>query len=162
MPLHLSSNEPNPHISEIYRWLMRHPICNAKIIEGIEKEVSNGRIPIVLIERRENVNIIAGLLHGMGITHQRLVVSMEKKQQAKVMSKLGSTQVIAATGRFVGGGFDLSRLDTLILALPVSWKGSLIQYVGRIQRDYKGKEEVKVVDYTDAKIPMLLRMFNKR
>jgi len=52
--------------------------------------------------------------------------------------------------------------DTLILALPVSWKGSLIQYVGRIQLDYKGKEEVKVIDYIDAKIPMLLRMFNKR
>ncbi|WP_272870131.1 MULTISPECIES: helicase-related protein [unclassified Vibrio] len=94
--------------------------------------------------------------------HQIFVGSMKKKQQAEVMSKLDSTQFIVATGRFVGEGFDLPRLDTLILALPVSWKGSLIQYVGRIQRDYKGKEEVKVIDYVDAKIPMLLRMFNKR
>ncbi|WP_256113557.1 DEAD/DEAH box helicase [Vibrio campbellii] len=162
VPLHLSSNDPKPHISEIYRWLMLHPIRNATIVEGIQKEVSNGRVPIVLIERREHANIIAGLLNDVGITHQILVGSMKKKQQAEVMSKLGSTQVIVATGRFVGEGFDLPRLDTLILALPVSWKGSLIQYVGRIQRDYKGKEEVKVIDYIDAKIPMLLRMFNKR
>ncbi len=162
VPLHLSSNDPKPHISEIYRWLMLHPIRNATIVEGIQKEVSNGRVPIVLTERREHANIIAGLLNDLGITHQILVGSMKKKQQAEVMSKLDSTQVIVATGRFVGEGFDLPRLDTLILALPVSWKGSLIQYVGRIQRDYKGKEEVKVIDYIDAKIPMLLRMFNKR
>ncbi|WP_338163640.1 TOTE conflict system archaeo-eukaryotic primase domain-containing protein [Vibrio sp. 10N] len=162
VPLHLSSNDPKPHISEIYRWLMLHPIRNATIVEGIQKEVSNGRVPIVLTERREHANIIAGLLNDLGITHQILVGSMKKKQQAEVMSKLGSTQVIVATGRFIGEGFDLPRLDTLILALPVSWKGSLIQYVGRIQRDYKGKEEVKVIDYIDAKIPMLLRMFNKR
>lgn len=162
VPLHLSSNDPKPHISEIYRWLMLHPIRNATIVEGIQKEVSNGRVPIVLTERREHANIIAGLLNDLGITHQILVGSMKKKQQAEVMSKLGSTQVIVATGRFIGEGFDLPRLDTLILALPVSWKGSLIQYVGRIQRDYKGKEEVKVIDYVDAKIPMLLRMFKKR
>ncbi|MCE7651754.1 TOTE conflict system archaeo-eukaryotic primase domain-containing protein [Vibrio fluvialis] len=162
VPLHLSSNEPKPHISEIYRWLMLHPIRNATIVEGIQNEVAKGRVPIVLTERREHANIIAGLLNDVGITHQILVGSMKKKQQAEVMSKLDSTQVIVATGRFVGEGFDLPRLDTLILALPVSWKGSLIQYVGRIQRDYKGKEEVKVIDYVDAKIPMLLRMFNKR
>lgn len=162
VPLHLSSNDPKPHISEIYRWLMLHPIRNATIVEGIQNEVSNGRVPIVLTERREHANIIAGLLNDVGITHQILVGSMKKKQQAEVMSKLDSTQVIVATGRFVGEGFDLPRLDTLILALPVSWKGSLIQYVGRIQRDYKGKEEVKVIDYIDAKIPMLLRMFSKR
>ncbi|MCA3902066.1 DEAD/DEAH box helicase [Vibrio vulnificus] len=162
VPLHLSSNDPKPHISEIYRWLMLHPLRNATIVEGIQKEVSNGRVPIVLTERREHANIIAGLLNDLGITYQILVGSMKKKQQAEVMSKLGSTQVIVATGRFVGEGFDLPRLDTLILALPVSWKGSLIQYVGRIQRDYKGKEEVKVIDYIDAKIPMLLRMFKKR
>ncbi|HDY8083941.1 DEAD/DEAH box helicase [Vibrio vulnificus] len=162
VPLHLSSNEPKPHISEIYRWLMLHSIRNATIVEGIQNEVSNGRVPIVLTERREHANIIAGLLNDVGITHQILVGSMKKKQQAEVMSKLDRTQVIVATGRFVGEGFDLPRLDTLILALPVSWKGSLIQYVGRIQRDYKGKEEVKVIDYIDVKIPMLLRMFNKR
>ncbi|MBL4292874.1 TOTE conflict system archaeo-eukaryotic primase domain-containing protein [Vibrio fluvialis] len=162
VPLHLSSNEPKPHISEIYRWLMLHPIRNAAIVEGIQNEVANGRVPIVLTERREHANIIAGLLNDAGITHQILVGSMKKKQQAEVMSKLDSTQVVVATGRFVGEGFDLPRLDTLILALPVSWKGSLVQYVGRIQRDYKGKEEVKVIDYVDAKIPMLLRMFNKR
>ncbi|MFA0026161.1 DEAD/DEAH box helicase, partial [Vibrio sp. 10N.261.49.A5] len=71
-------------------------------------------------------------------------------------------QVLVATGKFVGEGFDLPRLDTLILALPVSWKGSLIQYVGRIQRQYQGKTEVKVIDYVDTKLPMLQRMFKKR
>ncbi|MFA0464871.1 DEAD/DEAH box helicase, partial [Vibrio sp. 10N.261.45.F1] len=88
--------------------------------------------------------------------------AMKKKQQADVMEKLATTEVLVATGRFIGEGFDLPRLDTLILALPVSWKGSLIQYVGRIQREFEGKDEVKVIDYVDSRIPMLSRMFKKR
>ena len=67
-----------------------------------------------------------------------------------------------ATGRYVGEGFDDPRLDTLLLALPVSWKGTLVQYTGRLHRLHPGKTEVRIYDYVDREVPMLLRMFERR
>ena len=71
-------------------------------------------------------------------------------------------RVIVATGRFAGEGFDDPRLDTLFLALPVSWKGTLIQYAGRLHRHLPEKTEVRIYDYVDAGVPMLEAMFRKR
>ncbi|HEY2952698.1 MAG TPA: DUF559 domain-containing protein, partial [Verrucomicrobiae bacterium] len=71
-------------------------------------------------------------------------------------------RVILATGKFIGEGFDDSRLDTLFLALPVSWHGTVAQYVGRLHRLHEGKREVRVYDYADLEVPMLARMFDKR
>ena len=70
--------------------------------------------------------------------------------------------MILATGRYIGEGFDDARLDTLFLAMPVSWKGTLVQYTGRLHRLHPGKEEVRIFDYVDRDVPMLLRMFQKR
>ena len=67
-----------------------------------------------------------------------------------------------ATGRFIGEGFDDARLDTLFLALPVSWKGTLVQYAGRLHRKHHAKTEVRMMDYVDRNVPMLARMFEKR
>lgn len=67
-----------------------------------------------------------------------------------------------ATGRFIGEGFDDPRLDTLFLAMPISWRGTLQQYAGRLHRDHAGKHEVRIYDYVDADVPPLARMFNKR
>ena len=74
----------------------------------------------------------------------------------------GKPRLLLATGRYIGEGFDDARLDTLFLALPVSWKGTLIQYSGRLHRLHAGKTEVRIYDYVDRKVPMLLRMFEKR
>ena len=71
-------------------------------------------------------------------------------------------RLVVATGRFVGEGFDDARLDTLFLTMPVSWKGTLVQYAGRLHRTYRGKSEVRIFDYVDAQVPMLARMFEKR
>src|SRR5204863_647920 len=73
-----------------------------------------------------------------------------------------ASRVILATGKFVGEGFDHSRLDTLFLALPISWRGTVAQYVGRLHRLHEGKREVRVYDYADLSVPMLSRMFDKR
>jgi len=70
--------------------------------------------------------------------------------------------VLLATGRYIGEGFDDARLDTLFLALPISWKGTLQQYVGRLHRLHDQKKEVVVYDYVDACVPMLASMFDKR
>ena len=71
-------------------------------------------------------------------------------------------RVVLATGRFAGEGFDDPRLDTLFLVLPVSWKGTLIQYAGRLHRQSPEKTEVRIYDYVDAGVPLLERMFRKR
>jgi very-short-patch-repair endonuclease len=73
-----------------------------------------------------------------------------------------SRRVILATGKFIGEGFDDSRLDTLFLALPISWRGTVAQYVGRLHRLHEGKREVRVYDYADLNVPMLSRMFDRR
>lgn len=74
----------------------------------------------------------------------------------------GEERLIIATGRYIGEGFDDARLDTLFLALPVSWKGTLIQYTGRLHRLHPGKTEVRIFDYVDRAVPMLMKMFEKR
>lgn len=76
------------------------------------------------------------------------------------MSK-GLTSGIA-TGRYIGEGFDDARLDTMFLAMPVSWRGTLVQYAGRLHRKHRDKVEVRIFDYVDRSVPMLARMFDKR
>ncbi len=71
-------------------------------------------------------------------------------------------QVVVSTGRFAGEGLDLPHLDTLFLALPISWKGTVSQYVGRLDRAHPGKTDVRVVDYVDFDVPLLARMFERR
>ncbi|HGC5940738.1 TPA: DUF559 domain-containing protein [Legionella pneumophila] len=75
---------------------------------------------------------------------------------------LNEERVVLATGRFVGEGFDDARLDTLFLTLPISWKGTIAQYVGRLHRLHDTKKEVHVYDYADFAVPMLERMFQRR
>lgn len=70
--------------------------------------------------------------------------------------------VVVATGKYIGEGFDAPRLDTLLLAMPISWRGTLAQYAGRLHRNYEGKHEVRIYDYVDVHIPMLERMYHKR
>ena len=92
---------------------------------------------------------------------------MGAKERREVKDRLaaipdGEERLVLATGRYIGEGFDDARLDTLFLALPVSWKGTLIQYTGRLHRLHPGKTEVRIFDYVDREVPMLLRMFEKR
>ncbi|WP_089138310.1 TOTE conflict system archaeo-eukaryotic primase domain-containing protein [Vibrio rumoiensis] len=161
-PIQLITQEPRPHISDVYRWLVENDLRNQMIISDIEAEINQGRVPIVLTERREHANLLSDMLTEKSIDNEVLVGAMKKKLRDAVNEKLATTKVLVATGRFIGEGFDLPRLDTLVLALPVSWKGALVQYVGRIQREYDGKSEIRVIDYVDVKIPMLKRMFAKR
>ncbi len=78
------------------------------------------------------------------------------------MAALDSTQVLIATGKYIGEGFDLPRLDTLFLGLPISWKGLLAQYAGRIHRQFVDKDTVLIYDYFDTSLPTLARMFGRR
>jgi superfamily II DNA or RNA helicase len=96
-----------------------------------------------------------------------LTGGMGKKQYRAVMESInsvpnGANRVILATGKYLGEGFDLPCLDTLFLVFPFSWKGTLIQYAGRLNRTWYGKTEIRVYDYVDEKVPVLFRMYGRR
>ena len=117
---------------------------------------------MMLTERREHAEIINQLLIENKIQTAILRGGMSVKDRKTANEKLKVAQVVVATGKFVGEGFDLPRLDTLFLAMPIAWKGLLAQYAGRIHRESDGKTQVTIVDYVDASLPMLNRMFLKR
>src|SRR5271165_1418147 len=74
----------------------------------------------------------------------------------------GEERIIVATGRYLGEGFDDARLDTLFLTMPISWRGTLAQYAGRLHRLHAAKKEVIIFDYVDANEPMLAKIAGKR
>ena len=117
---------------------------------------------LVLTERREHAETLATLLDAESISSVILRGGMRVKERQLAEKELHRVQVIVATGKYIGEGFDLPRLDTLFLALPIAWKGTLSQYAGRIHRAVEGKQEVTVYDYLDTGLPMLERMFRKR
>lgn len=158
----LSDAANRPHIADVYRWLVNDDKRNRLIIADILSVVAEQRHPIVLTERRDHALLLGELLSKKGIRFQLLRGSMSTKEREQAMAELDETQVIVATGKYIGEGFDLPKLDTLFLVLPISWKGTLVQYVGRIQRQFEGKDKVIVFDYLDSSLPMLQRMYQKR
>ena len=157
----------SPSIQDVYRWLAEDSERNSLIIDDIIGAMENRRSPIVLTERRDHLEFLAQELSravkNVIVLHGR----MTEKGRREVSAQLGSVprdeeRVILATGRFAGEGFDDPRLDTLFLVLPVSWKGTLIQYAGRLHRQSPEKTEVRIYDYVDAGVPLLDRMFQKR
>ena len=161
-PEELVSEVARPHISKIYHWLVKNKERNDKIIQDIVQVVSEKRNPLVLTERREHALILSELLTDKNISFCILLGGMNSKDRKQTKEKLNEAQVIIATGKYIGEGFDLPRLDTLFLALPISWKGALAQYAGRIHRTFESKEKVVIHDYVDSALPTLQRMYKRR
>nr|VFJ66414.1 MAG: hypothetical protein BECKFW1821C_GA0114237_100958 [Candidatus Kentron sp. FW] len=151
-----------PHISEVYRWLMESTQRNQRIVDDVSASIEAGRHPLVLTERREHAERLAKMLTERGFRAVVLRGAMRTRERKIANEQLPGAEIIVATGKYIGEGFDLPRLDTLFLALPISWKGSLVQYAGRIHRESVGKTRVTVYDYMDCALPMLERMYRKR
>ena len=156
-----------PTIQELYAALAADDRRNRIILDDVIQALEEKRSPIVLTERRDHLEFFAAKLRnfarhvvvlrgGMGIKERRRV----QEQLAAIPSH--EERLLLATGRYVGEGFDDARLDTLFLTLPVSWRGTLVQYVGRLHRLHAGKTEVRIFDYVDRDVPMLHRMFQRR
>jgi very-short-patch-repair endonuclease len=129
--------------------------------------VNEGRSPLILTERTEHLEELARRLSPEIPCLILLRGGQTKKHLESALARVADTpntsgRVILATGKFIGEGFDDPRLDTLFLALPVSWRGTIAQYVGRLHRLHEGKREVRVYDYADLNVPMLSRMFDRR
>ena len=152
---------------ELYEELIADEERNRLICSEVTKALRDGRSPLVLTERNEHIESLAKQLAS---EVQHLVVlrgGMRKKELDTIQVRLatipaGEARLLLATGRYLGEGFDDARLDTLFLTLPVSWHGTIAQYVGRLHRLYEGKREVRVYDYADLNVPMLARMFDRR
>ena len=129
--------------------------------------LEDGRSPIILTERLEHLEILKQLFHGFAKNIIVLAGNMSKKERKKEFERLtlipdSEERLIIATGKYIGEGFDDARLDTLFLTMPISWKGTLQQYVDRLHRNHDQKVEVQVYDYVDNKVPALKAMYGKR
>ena len=130
--------------------------------------MKNNRTPVILVQRREHVIRLSEMIKFQTDAH---IVTLVGADSAKLKTKMTESLanilheerlIIIATGKYAGEGFDYPRLDTLFLASPVTWKGTLAQYAGRLHREYPGKQNVMIYDYVDVHIPVLERMYHKR
>lgn len=154
-------------LNQIFAELCLSKNRNAMIVEDILKAVNAGRMPIVLTERTEHAKLLTDAIQHRGVKTFLLIgkeAAKLKREKLAAIAAAGQAErfVIVAVGRYVGEGFDFARLDTLFLAMPISWKGKLTQYAGRLHRDYVGKREVVIYDYVDLNVAMLENMYHKR
>jgi superfamily II DNA or RNA helicase len=154
-------------IQEVYAALVHDARRNEMIASDMVRAIESGRCPLLLTGRTEHLQYFADKLVGVANHVFALRGGMGKKQRRATAEALASvpeteSRVILATGSYIGEGFDDARLDTLFLAMPISWKGTLQQYVGRLHRLHDNKRFVQVHDYVDHRVPMLARMYERR
>lgn len=163
----LPESAETPGIQSIYAALATDEQRNDLISTDLLEVVRWGRTPLLLTERTEHLEELARRLEGQ-VPH--LVIlrgGMGAKQRRAAMEQLGAIPdgealALLATGRYAGEGFDHARLDTLLLALPISWKGTVRQYAGRLNRLHPDKRDVRIYDYVDVNVPVLTRMYERR
>jgi superfamily II DNA or RNA helicase len=156
-------------IQAIYNLLAADPVRNDLIVAEVLAAVKSGRSPLVLTERTEHRDTLAERLTADDSAPHVFVLSggMGTRKRRAIAEAMAATppdapRVVVATGRCVGEGFDDARLDTLFLAMPVAWRGTLQQYAGRLHRAHAGKEVVIIHDFVDDLVPVLARMYEKR
>jgi superfamily II DNA or RNA helicase len=154
-------------IQDVFRYLAQNPARTSVIATAIIESFRQGRKVLMLTERTEHINAIRATLADEIPEPFVLHGRMSKKQRATLITALNTLppdapRVLLATGKLVGEGFDYPPLDTLVLAMPISWKGTLQQYTGRLHREYTGKADVRIIDFVDTGHPALLRMWGKR
>lgn len=161
------SSDKNLSIQGLYSALVEDEIRNQLIVEDVISCYEAGRHCLVLTERTAHVDVLAKMLSVRIPDVVALKGGLGVKETTELFKQVSATAedkqiTIVATGRFIGEGFDESRLDTLFLAMPISWKGTLQQYAGRLHRLSDNKKEVRIYDYVDVRVRMLEKMYNKR
>ena len=158
---------PDSPIQDVFRILVNDPSRNRRIAGDVLAAYREERKVLVLTERTNHLPLLREALGAEAencfVLHGRL----SKKQRAAVFAKLDAlkdsdARVLLATGRLIGEGFDHPPLDTLVLAMPISWKGTLQQYAGRLHREHAHKQDVRIYDYAELDQPQLTRMWERR
>ena len=163
----LPPSTEKPEMHELYAALADNKSRNDLICVDLLRAIKAGRSPILLTERTNQVDEFATRLAGLVKNIVVLKGGMGAKQRRAIAEQLmaipdAEERVLLATGRYIGEGFDDARLDTLFLAMPISWRGTLQQYVGRLHRLHDSKREVIVYDYVDGCVPVFSAMYSKR
>ena len=160
-------NADGSNYAQILDELIENESRNKLILDDVAANLAEGRTPIILTARTAHVDILTEQCSKICPNVIRLVGNDSAKAKREVMSRLNDIPaneplIVVATGKYVGEGFDLPRLDTLMLALPVSWKGLIAQYTGRLHRNYPGKNETRIYDYIDLRVSVCDSMYRKR
>lgn len=163
----LPETAEDPGIQEVYRQLVADRARNDLVVDDVISAVHAGRRPVILAERKDHVAFfearLSGFVKNLFVLHGGLRPKARRETLAALRAlPADAERLLVATGRYLGEGFDDPGLDTLFLVHPISWRGTLSQYVGRLHRLHPGKEEVRVYDYLDAAVPVLARMFTRR
>jgi superfamily II DNA or RNA helicase len=159
--------DEKPAIQELYAKLAQDPARNDLIFDDILSALEDGRSPVVITERKDHLDILAGRLSKFAKNVVVLRGGMGTRRSRAASEALGAIsdseeRVLVATGRYLGEGFDDARLDTLFLTMPISWRGTLSQYAGRLHRRHASKRDVVIYDYVDENEPMLMKMATRR
>ncbi len=155
------------HPNEAYEIIRNNEDRDELIIRDVKQCVEDGRTPVVLSKYVEHSQRLYQRLINYADKVFLLSGSNSKKEHKEILKQMsqvtpGESMILVATGKLIGEGFDYPRLDTLIMATPVAWKGVVEQYAGRLNRDYDGKKSVIIYDYVDSHISMFDRMYHKR
>lgn len=160
------AESPGLHIQETFRGVVADASRTRLICDDISTSVNKGRNSLVLTRWTEHLDAIVEDLATRGITALVLQGGMSKKARRAVVDRLAQPglvgTVLVATASFLGEGFDCPALDTVFLAFPIKFKGSIVQYVGRVLRPTPDKARVVVHDYVDVEVPVLARMYSER
>ena len=154
-------------IQDVFRHLANDLARTEAIAAEVKNAFDQGRKVLVLTERTEHLDAIKASLDDLTRAPFVLHGRMPRKQRSALVADLealppDAPRVLLATGKLVGEGFDHPPLDTLVLAMPVSWKGTLQQYAGRLHREHASKTDVRIIDFVDTGHPALVRMWDKR
>jgi superfamily II DNA or RNA helicase len=165
--LQATSNASPPSIQDVFKEMVVDEARNALIFDDVLHALEAGRSPVVITERTAHLEALVGRLERFARHVVVLRGGQSEKQRRDIAARLAAIpqteeRVIVATGRYLGEGFDDSRLDTLFLTMPIAWKGTLAQYAGRLHRLHGVKREVIIYDYVDMRVPVLARMAAKR
>jgi superfamily II DNA or RNA helicase/very-short-patch-repair endonuclease len=167
LPTALEASDARIQFQSLYGALVQDEPRNQVICDDVRDVVRAGRSPLILTERQEHLEWFARELTGC-VRHLVVLRGGRGKKEREAVAKqitgipTNEQRVLLGTGKYIGEGFDDARLDTLFLTLPVSWRGTVAQYVGRLHRLSDGKRDVRVYDYADLNVGMLSRMFDRR
>lgn len=159
------SEDKNP--SDYYRLIMQSELRNMQIVSDVIDCVKRGRTPVVMTKYKEHAQKLYDMLQGVADHVFLLQGGKSLKERAAIREQMAAVRadeslVLVAIGQYVGEGFNYPRLDTMLLAMPISFEGNVEQHAGRLNRDYEGKKDAIIFDYIDQHVPTLKRMYYKR
>lgn len=155
------------YVNDAYEMIRMHELRNKQIVQDIKECIKNGRTPVVLSKYKDHATALFHQLKDCSDYIFLLLGGKSKKEQREIRSQMKKVEsdkslILVATGQLIGEGFDYPRLDTLIMATPVSGRNVVEQYAGRLNRNYEGKKDVIIFDYVDGHLPVFEKMYGKR